>query len=306
MPDRRRQRDYVQSELSAVEAVLRQLPEEAVLERIGLESRARDARARLADIAQLPVSTSAAVELMFGGLPVVGTSSIDAQFSAAAIDAYQRAVSTAAAAAGIETLGARGPLPEPFARLHLTGMPRGSVGFRLEEVGQQTLTDSRLNEAVDEVEGILQALTLDNAEMFADAAAQSNPRVLLALREFLSTLRQSGAVCRIVTHDQEVALGSDAVVARAAQRITDSQIAEEENMVEGQLLGVLPVGRRFEFRTTAGQILKGRLSRELDQPEVLQATVGQRCRAVMKITTVERPGEAVSTRHVLLRVDPLP
>jgi predicted polyphosphate/ATP-dependent NAD kinase len=42
-------------------------------------------------------------------------------------------------------------------------------------------------------------------------------------------------------------------------------VNEDERVETGELLGVIPVGRRFEFRTNKGQFISGRVASSLSE-----------------------------------------
>jgi hypothetical protein len=293
---------FLSGDLRSVESLLAQLPADAVLERAGFESRARQLRDQLAYLQAQPDFTTATVEVVFGGEPVRGRDSIDAHFSAIALEAFQKAVVTAA---GGDELGARGPLPEHLGRLHITDVVRGSFGFRLEEITDQApLMPSTMHEAVEEVQNILRALTAEGADAFADAIAESTPRVVNAVTEFVGTLKQSGAVCRVIAGETEVALLTRAIVDRASERVTNLQVREIEERIPGQFLGLLPVGRRFEHRRENGDVIRGRVAKDVQDPGTLQQWMGRRCNVIARVTTVERPAEQPQLRYALLRIEP--
>lgn len=294
-------RDALRADMNAVGRLLANLPESSVLDRMSLQYRLSELSEQLASVNAEEPDTFASVELLFGGDPVFGTTGIDARFGARVVDTFQRAVSAAAASAGGASLGSRGPLPEGIARLHVTNVVRGSFGFRLEELGQQELIGSRLREAVGQIETVLDSLTKPNEEVFADAVEDVDPRVVTALQDFMGALSQAHAVCRVVAPDREVYFASAEVVDAAAKRIQSYTVSEEENEVQGVLWGVLPDSRRFEFKTSDDEMLRGRLGRSVTDPEQLQRLTGEICTAVIRTTTVQRP-QGISRRLSLLSV----
>jgi hypothetical protein len=286
-----RERAFIEADLATVKALLAELPPNSLLERMGLEARSAELQRALTESAPRLLEHIRSVDLFFGGEPVIGTSGIDARFATKALAAFQRAISASAKIEGT-ILGARGPLPDDLATLHITDVVHGSFGFRLEELGQQELTDttSRLGQGIERVEEVLAALTDQDPEVFVDAVADTDSRVIVALKEFMSTLKDYRAVCRVVSEEREVSFPTVDIAREAARRITTYNIETTEDVLEGTLWGVLPDSRRFEFRTASGEITRGSISRAIERPEELQALVQERVFANIRTTTVARPG----------------
>ena len=88
---RKLERDFLQSELAAVEALLRRMPPEDMLGRIGFESR-RNEIARPLDNLDATPATRAATLLQFGGRPVLGARGIESDFAGKALEKSRAAL----------------------------------------------------------------------------------------------------------------------------------------------------------------------------------------------------------------------
>src|SRR5262245_47168639 len=139
------ERAGLQADLAAVEALLGQrTPDEDPVGWMQFQARAESIRQQLEALDE-ELDTAAAVALFFGGLPVVGSRGIQAEFGGKVLERFQDAVSTELAATQ-GTVGTRGPIPL-WARdqLLITGVARGSIGFVLEEAEPEgQLVDSPL------------------------------------------------------------------------------------------------------------------------------------------------------------------
>jgi hypothetical protein len=157
--------------------------------------------------------------LTFGGKPVVEAGAIEATFSAEALQAFQRLVSTTAATREGRKLSTRGRIPdEETYRLFITGTSPGSFSFELEEVANEKQHDpSALHDAVDQTSLLLQATQLDD-ESYANAVAESNVRVVKALADFLGLMESRGATLRLSVEKRQCLFDTPDVVARAAER----------------------------------------------------------------------------------------
>lgn len=246
---RKLERDFAQADIAAVNSLLTQLSDEDVMTRFGLESRLEELRKSLADLdaeADEPVASAA---LFFGGQPVIGSRGIESEFGGAAITKFQDLIAKVLAHES-GGLGQRGVVPNKGAStLHITNIVRGSFGFMLEEVSpQHQIVGTPLKTAVDEATRLLDAFGEPDEEQFRSAVETIDQRVLGTAREFFDLIRQAGATLRVVAGDRDNSFGAEAV-ARAADRATSTVVLDDEEVIAGQLAGVLPDAHQFEFRT---------------------------------------------------------
>jgi hypothetical protein len=76
-------------------------------------------------------------------------------------------------------------------------------------------------------------------------------------------MRNRGATLRVVAGDRDNSFGAEAV-ARAVDRATSTILQESEEIVLGQLAGVLPDAHQFEYRAGADRgTLRGKVDRAL-------------------------------------------
>lgn len=261
---RKLERDFAQADIAAVNALLAQLGEDDVMTRFGLESRLEELKQSLADLDSEADEPTAAAALFFGGQPVVGSRGIESEFGGAAITKFQDLIAKVLAHEN-GGLGQRGVVPNKGAStLHITNIVRGSFGFMLEEVTpQHQMVGTSLRAAVDEATRLLDAFGEPDEEQFRSAVETIDQRVLGTAREFFDLIRQGGATLRVVAGDRDNSFGAEAV-ARAADRATSTVVQDAEEVVVGQLAGVLPDAHQFEFRTGGDRgTLRGGVDRAL-------------------------------------------
>jgi hypothetical protein len=245
----------------------------------------------------------ARAELLFDGWPVVGRQGINASFAAAAVTGYQELVSMAYGSRRKGGLGAAGPIPyRGESTLYLVGMPRGSVGFALQEIVEQGQTaPSGLAEVVSDVGALIDAAASGDQEL-AETVGDFEPRVVSTLKEFISVIYKAEATFRLVANDRTYRFDAERV--RMAAERTATELTEEPDLAfPGTLLGYLPSGRQFEFREEyRGAILRGRIARNADL-DGIRKWLDKRGVAHMRVVTVKR-GAGQSHAFTLLGIEP--
>lgn len=149
------------------------------------------------------------------------------------------------------------------ATLHITNIVRGSFGFLLEELqAQAQIVDSTLKEAVEETTDVLEAFAEPTEERFQSAIEVIDERVLATARDFFVVVNQAGATMRIVSGTKDKSFGAEAV-SRAAERAVTIVVEDDRLNIDGTLTGMLPEAHQFEFRTALGEVIRGRVARNL-------------------------------------------
>lgn len=302
---RRIERDEIAADLDAVEALLASAPEEDILGRRSLAARREHLLETLTELAPVPHAPAQAA-IYFGGAPVLGSRGIDAAFASKALATYEDLVTKVWGQRQHGSLPPSGPVRDRHeARLHITNVVHGSFGFELAELeGAMSLVGAPLRDAVEvATRAIVSAGESDDA--LADAAEDLDARAFAALREFFNVLKKAGATVRVVT--DEVDRSFDAATVMAAADRTQATLTEEQDVpFAGQLLGVLPERRTFEFRADDGSLLRGRVSDDVPLAEVLQMNpqwATKRCVAHLRVVSLTSRGHA-RARYVLRRLEP--
>ncbi len=280
----------LQAEQKFLEEQLASLPVGARLTRASAEARLRSVHERLEHVGI--VQEPARVRLTFNGRPVVGSHGIFAEFGAKAVSGFTEAVAAMAASlAG--PLAAMGPIPgREQSQLLITSTAIGSFGFELEEHRSSQLTlegvsSSPAARALERTHKLLEA-TLGSDDELADSASEADRRALDKVRAFLQTLVDYEAVCAVQYAERQLRFQDVAQVRSSLARLSQQNLHEEEQELSGELLGILPVSRMFEFKTAAteGEPIRGKLGSVIEDPSVMQALVGRPLRVKLGVTRV--------------------
>jgi len=289
----------LQAERVELGKLLAQTPKIDVIDRMSLQSR-KDSIENLLASVPVPKREPIRAKLTFRGKPVVKSYGILAQFGATAVNRFADAVA-AFAASMTGHHGARGAIPNrnDF-QLLITGTALGSFGFELEERakdGEIVFEEiSCIEPAIDKASTLMEA-SLASDEDLADAASDIDPRALASLRDFLRTLVEYEAVCALEFKDKIFRYRDFGEVRRSQERLSQDNIREKEEHMEGAFQGVLPKRRTFEFKLSSTQeIIAGKVGMGIEDAGAINRILNQNTKIYVQTTCVGRG----SPRYVLL------
>lgn len=195
------------------------------------------------------IDRHAEIGIFFGGGPVQGSRGINADFAGKALDELQALITKRFSEIETGHLKQRGPLPfVDRSKMLVTNLVRGSVGFVLEESGQNAeIVNPPLREVVEDVSDILARVGAADEAIFDEAAAVLDPRFLSSLKQFFVLLDEQEATLRVVTGNRDFLLDRHTVTL-ARNRVQEIQIDERGDEFVGTVF-LLPASRRFEFAT---------------------------------------------------------
>lgn len=305
-------RDVLQSDLAAIQRLLDRVGVKDPLARITLSQRKEVIERELAQL-EADRATVGTVLLSFEGGPVRGSYAIDADFAGRALQDYQELIAKQLAASDSGGLAQRGPVPDrQVSRLNVTNVVHGSFGFLLEEdrEDEPQMFDSAVKQAISKVSDLFSTVTSPDPAGFFEALDSVDPRVFISLRKFIEDLYREGSSMKVYEEDR--ALNFDVyAVNTARERMHAVEVTDDEITIDGELLGIVPIQRRFDFRDRAnGEIIKGKVGQRLsaDYLERIhrdEQTVGRHYRATMLRRSIRRADGVVATSWTLLDLNDL-
>lgn len=252
---------------------------------------------------------SASVALFFGGKPVLGSKGIAAEFAGLALEQFQNLISKTFATCEVGELGERGRIPfKSQSELMVTGLARGSFGFVLDEMSDQTeIEASELSNVIDKATHLIRDTAAQDDAVFENMVEELDPRTLIALRDFFANLDTSEATLRVVEKDTDIILDTPAIH-RGKIRTEATSIEEQTTEIAGTLVGFLPEHRKFEIRTSDGNLIYGSATKEaVDQFEkASESVIGKPCLVKVTIKTISplnRPSREVIRLIEFLRFE---
>ena len=274
-------------EKTALERMIAETPAEDVIDRASLAARLEAVEKALV-VAKPDEREPAKVRLTFKGRPVIGSQGIFVELGMKAVSGFADSV-TAMAASLSAPLAAMGPIPNRDQHpLLITSTALGSFGFELEEhrTGQLTLGDgSAVAQALERTQTLLRGSQGTDDEL-ADAAAEVDRRALEKVRGFLQVLADSEAVCTVQLGDSTVSFRDVGQVRTSIERLSQENLHEETLQIEGELQGVLPKARVFEFRLGDSSVIRGKISPSVRDPDLLNRELHRRTAIHVMVTRV--------------------
>lgn len=308
--NKRLEYNTLSAELAQIERALDRMPESARASRFGFEKRKKEILHALENLAS-SADTLANVALFFGGAPVRGSRAIEADFAARALANYQDVITKKLSNLETGSLANRGPVPQKQAsKLIITNVVHGSFGFILEEdaVDEPQLINSSLKDTVDAVTEILTSIPEVDDGGYQEIVEDMDPRVFTSMRNFVKLLHDSDAILKIVSSNHERRLDAQAI-RRAYERVEATEIEERDIEVKGVLIGVVPFGRRFDFRQAeTGEIISGNVGPAFSQDylsrlERDENIIGRLCTAKLRRKNIRRTGGRSSVRYTLIDIE---
>ena len=262
----------IASEIGELENLLAAIPEGNVIERMSLESRLESARAALAALPQQMIAPKA--RLTFRGKPVFGSHGIAADFGGKAAGAFSDAF--AAVAAGLsESLRDMGPIPNRDKnQLVITSTAIGSFGFEFELPAPDPSSlfpeTEKAQEAMAKIEALFRLAAEGTDDEVAEVIEEVHPRAVKKVYEFLDLLVQQQAWCGLEFADRFFRYADYEQIKASSERLKADNIQEREHTYRGEIQGVLPTGRTFEFRLADQEgLIKGKVDLAIADPDVL-------------------------------------
>ncbi|TWH04024.1 hypothetical protein L614_001000000480 [Ochrobactrum sp. J50] len=267
----RRESQSLVSEVAELESILSKIPATNKLERFGLEQRLKAAQAALAQVQDY--AEPERTQLTFRGPPVMGSKGIAAEFGSKAAVAFTEAF-TAIIAGMKNRLGYMGPIPDKTRnQLLITGTAVGSFGFEFELPHLQPDFFSETGgakEALESLFALLEVSVQGSDDEIAEIVAEVHPRAVRKVAAFLNYLSQNQAWCGLEFRQKVFRYKNVDQLRRSRDRLSEGNISENQERFFGELQGVLPKGRSFEFKISGDdRIIRGKVGLGIEDPDIL-------------------------------------
>jgi len=277
-----------------LEGMLSSLPEERVIDRLGLDERLEEVKQELERL-EAVTSLVPRARITFRGKPVVGTHGILASFGVTALQRFDNMLALVGAALRQDSLQPTGPtLGRDEHRLLITGTAIGSFGFDLEayQDGQQRLLEEErpIAQALEWASNLLESCRGSDDEL-AEAVSDLDNRTVNAVREFLELVAQEKAAFTFEYGRHLIHFPDSASVQHSAERLLQDNVHEEEIERKGTFEGYLPHSLTFEFTDAEFGLIKGKIMSSVQDVATLNELIHSRVSVKLRRTVVVGNGK---------------
>jgi hypothetical protein len=164
--------------------------------------------------------------------------------------------------------------------------------------------------AVSQVTDMLKGVSSPDSLWFDEQLPELDVRVFQTLKRFVLLLHRTASTLKVAEERREVQLDVSAVL-RAYDRISQTSVDERDEEITGELLGIVPIQRRFDFkRQDNNEILSGSVALSLsadylERIERDELIAGRSWRALIRTKTVQRAdGRQPSVSWMLIDLFP--
>lgn len=276
------------SEIARLERMISRIPESDVIERAAFEERLEIAREEYVRLGAVPEPERTRVT--FRGSPVTDSSGMKADFGGKATLAFSDAFA-AVVAGKKEKLKFMGPIPEKArTQLMITGTVTGSFGFEFQLPNLPKDYFPGGDGPGASLERLFEILRLSadgSDEEVADVIADMHPRAVRKVAEFLGLMADSQAWCSLEFRQKVFRYRNSDHLKKSVDRLSSENIKEDLLDFRGELQGVLPRQRTFEFKAfDDGSVIKGKVGHLIDDVGVLNKEFLHRP-LVIRLTVVQ-------------------
>lgn len=210
-------------------------------------------------------SKKASVALVFDGDPVRAATEIRLDFATEALQGYQKSVSLYHAWLSQGDVPSRGRITKSReSTLFIRETIRGSFGFILEEEAdeQSELIETPLKASVEGITGLIHSLSTSDEDKLLEILQTTPGRLIVGIDQFMEVLINYNSSVKVFGDTHSVQLSTEQT-AKLHELLGDIATDEDTMVVEGVLLGITPLERRFEMLITDGgqqEPIRGRIS----------------------------------------------
>jgi len=260
------------SEVSMLEDLLKEIPEENIFDRFSIEKRLNKAKNKLGTTNPYHVSKKA--KLTFRGPHVLGSESISALFASEATMLFSDAVAAISAAMSGK-LSYKGKIPKKLSnQLMITGMATGSFGFEfdLPKPCENDLYSEPpiVENALEEISKLFEVSAIGSDEELTEVISDIHPRAAKTVFNFLKFLQEQNSLCGFEFSNKFFRFNDQEQLSRSICRLDSNNINESKQLHKGEFQGVLPNSRTFEFKSyEEDKIIRGKLGLSIEDPDVI-------------------------------------
>lgn len=258
---RKLRRQRIEAELSSLELLMASLPADDVFSLLSLRERKNDLISELNEM-EVDFSGVTTAALLFSGDPIIGDTGIDYYFSGKVISLFQEAFENYSSDY-IGTSLAKKAVNSNIPQLYITGVARGSFGFVVQDMSEQTeLFKTKTSDLLENFSKMLKGFCSSDDDLFKESIDFMEIKSIKTSGKFVKYMADSGVNFNFIINDTENFF-QNSELKLGETRAENAEIQEESLSLRAELLGILPISHSFELRNENGDIIKGGVSRDI-------------------------------------------
>ena len=263
------QYNSLRAEIDTVTNFLEKIPSNRFLERLSFEARLQELKEKLDSVDTLRINKKAIIT--FRGKPVYKSQGISADFSGKAIESLNDMVSSVVASLNGK-LNYMGVIPDREQhQLMVTGTAVGSFGFEFELPRPKDLFAHRntAETALADIQKLFELALNGTDEDISSIVSDIHPRAVNKVSDFLGLLQRYESTFAMEYDNRLTRINTADQLNSIINRLANENIKEYTASFQGEFQGFLPNSRTFEFKEVNGDIIKGKVGLDIEEPGII-------------------------------------
>ena len=257
------------SEKNTLAGLIEKTPDalEYRLQKMSLSSRLNKIECKLKNINQDFLYSPSPLKITFRGAPVLGTTGISSLFGTSAVKLLTDAIN------GIIKSLHFGRSEN--ANLMITGIAKGSFGFILEDLGNQSISFIPEDEkstyiAINKLQDVLNAASNSDKTELLENIIDLDLNTINKIKDFVEVLDKNEAICSMNFSDNLFSFKNFNDVKTALYHLDIAKKHDENEVLNVMFLGVLPNKRKCEFKLKDDDnIYVANIDKNINDPEII-------------------------------------
>ncbi|SCB89433.1 hypothetical protein GA0061081_102232 [Gilliamella bombicola] len=255
------------------------------LEKMSLNSRLEEVENKLKRVDKDFLHFPSKLKITFRGAPVLGTTGISSNFGTIAIKALTDAINCILKSLNVGK--------SENANLMITDIAKGSFGFVLEDIGNQSFSllpedDKSSNIAINKLQEILGFASNSDSNELIENIIELDLNSINKIKDFVEILDKNKAVCAINFNEHSFSFQNNNQVKTALSHLDIAKKSDIDEILNVMFLGVLPNKRKCEFKLVGDDnVYVASIDKKIKDPELINKHLNSYVNASFKTSQIE-------------------
>jgi hypothetical protein len=255
------------------------------LEKMSLNSRLEEVENKLKRVNKDFLHSSSKLKITFRGAPVLGTTGISSIFGTNAIKALTDAINSILKSLNLGK--------SENANLMITDIAKGSFGFVLEDIGNQSFSllpedDKSTNIAINKFQEILGFASNSDSSELIENIIELDLNSINKIKDFVEILDKNKAVCAINFNKHSFSFKNNNQVKTALSHLDIAKKSDIDEILNIMFLGVLPNKRKCEFKLVGDDnVYVASIDKKIKDPELINEHLNSYVNVSFKTSQIE-------------------